>query len=64
MGTRVWRGFDWETVNRPHAKGYISRQIGRAKSVVMTEEVFLKAKELFEEHFTKGLKAIRETQHE
>jgi hypothetical protein len=50
-GARVWKGFDWETMNRLHEKGYLSNPIGKAKSVGITEEGFLKAKELFERHF-------------
>jgi hypothetical protein len=53
LGARVWKGFDWDTMNRLHEKGYISNPIGKAKSVGMTEEGFLKAKELFERHFGK-----------
>jgi hypothetical protein len=34
-------------------KGYISNPKGKAKSVGMTEEGFLKSKELFEQHFAK-----------
>jgi len=37
-------------------KGCISNPIGRAKSVLMTEEGFLKAKELFDKHFVKKAK--------
>lgn len=51
LGARAWKGFDWDTMNRLHEKGYISNPIGKAKSVGMTEEGFLKAKELFERHF-------------
>jgi hypothetical protein len=51
-GARAWKGFDWETLNRLHDKGYISNPVGKAKSVTMTEEGFLKAKALFEQHFT------------
>jgi hypothetical protein len=40
-------------MNRLHGKGYISNPMGKAKSVGMTEEGFLKAKELFERHFAK-----------
>jgi hypothetical protein len=58
MGARAWKGFDWETFNRLYEKGYISNPAGRAKSVGMTEEGFLKAKELFEKHFVKDLKLI------
>jgi len=52
-GIRAWKGFDWNTTNGLHEKGYISNPIGRAKSAGMTEEGFLKAKELFEQHFQK-----------
>jgi hypothetical protein len=53
FGARAWKGFDWDTMNRLHEKGYISNPIVKSKSVGMTEKGFLKAKELFERHFTK-----------
>jgi len=56
MGARAWKGFDWGTLNRLHDKGYLSNPIGRPKSVLMTEEGFLKAKKLFEKHFVKKAK--------
>jgi hypothetical protein len=58
LGARAWKGFDWDTLNRLHEKGYISNPIGKAKSVAMTEEGFLKAEELFERHFVKEAKTI------
>jgi hypothetical protein len=58
LGAKAWKGFDWDTMNRLHEKGYISNPIGKAKSVGMTEEGFLKAKELFERHFTNETKTI------
>jgi len=58
MGARAWKGFDWETLNRLHAKGYISNPIGKAKSVLMTEDGFIKAKGLFERHFAKEMGTI------
>lgn len=58
LGARAWKSFDWDTLNRLHEKGYISNPIGKAKSVAMTEEGFLKAEELFERHFVKEAKAI------
>jgi hypothetical protein len=58
VGARAWKGFDWDTLNRLHEKGYISNPVGKTKSVVMTEEGFLKAKELFERHFIKEIKTI------
>lgn len=36
--SRAWKTFDWEALDRLHAKGLISNPVGRAKSVVFTEE--------------------------
>ena len=53
LGARVWKGFDWDTMNRLHEKGLISDPKSKAKSVVIGEESFQKAKELFWKHFGK-----------
>ena len=53
LGARVWKGFDWVTMNRLHEKGLISDPRGKAKSVVINEEGFQKAKKLFWKHFGK-----------
>jgi hypothetical protein len=37
-GGRAWKSFDWDAMNRLHEKGYIANPIGKAKSVVLTEE--------------------------
>lgn len=37
-GERVWKAFDWEAMGRLHAEGYISDPVGKAKSVLLTEE--------------------------
>ncbi|MBH9553104.1 DUF6429 family protein [Inhella gelatinilytica] len=37
---RVWKSFDWEALNRLHAKGMISDPMSKAKSVVLTEDGF------------------------
>ena len=37
-GERTWKGFDWDAMNRLHEKGYISDPVGKAESVVFTEE--------------------------
>lgn len=50
-GARAWKGFDWETMNRLHEKGLISNPAGKAKSVMITEEGFKKAEDLFIKHF-------------
>ena len=33
----AWKGFDWETMNRLHEKGFISDPKSKAKSVRLTE---------------------------
>ena len=50
-GARAWKGFDWDTMNRLHEKGYISNPVGKAKSVGMTEEGFKKAENNFLKYF-------------
>jgi hypothetical protein len=52
--TRAWKGFDWESLDRLHEKGYISDPRGKARSVVMTEQGELRALELFEKLFAIG----------
>jgi len=49
--SRAWKGFDWDTMNRLHEKGFISDPKSKAKSVVVTEEGERQAKELFERMF-------------
>ena len=48
---RAWKSFDWDTMNRLHEKGYIANPVGKAKSVILGEEGYKKAKELFETLF-------------
>ena len=48
---RTWKGFDWDAMNRLHEKGYISDPVGKAKSVLFTEEGLAESKRLFEEMF-------------
>ena len=50
-GTRAWKGFDWETMNRLHEKGCISDPVSKAKSVVLTEQGEKLAREFLEKHF-------------
>ncbi len=52
-GARAWKGFDWETMNRLHEKGYISDPKSKALSVALSEEGLSRAKELFETFFAK-----------
>jgi hypothetical protein len=46
-GYRAWKGFDWETMYRLHEKGYITDPVGKAKSVLFTEDGLRESKRLF-----------------
>jgi hypothetical protein len=54
-GCRVWKGFDWDAMERLNKKGFISdpigKAIGKAKSVILTEEGQREAERLFAEMF-------------
>jgi len=50
-GERTWKGFDWDAMNRLHEKGYISDPVGKAKSVLFTEEGLAESERLLEELF-------------
>lgn len=52
VGCRAWKSFDWDTMDRLHEKGYISDPKTRARSVILDEQSYQKAKRLFEEFFT------------
>jgi len=49
--TRAWKGHDWDALGRLHKKGLIGDPVGKAKSVVLTEEGARRAEELFAELF-------------
>ena len=52
-GRRAWKGFDWEVLGRLHAKGLIADPVGRAKSVVLTDEGLRQSEALFRPLFTR-----------
>ena len=52
-GTRAWKGFDWDTMNRLHQQGFISDPVGKAKSVVLTDEGLRESERLFKKLFAK-----------
>jgi hypothetical protein len=35
---RAWKSFDWASMSRLHEKGYITDPVGKAKSVIFTED--------------------------
>ena len=51
---RAWKGFDWETMNRLHEKGYISEPRSKAKSVIMTTMGVQRSEELLRSFFASG----------
>ena len=54
-GWRAWKGFDWDAMDRLHRKGMISDPVGKAKSVVFTEDGRREAERLFRELFARRL---------
>jgi len=50
-GARAWKGHDWDAMNRLHEKGLILDPVGKAKSVVLTENGLKLCEELFRKHF-------------
>ena len=52
-GMRAWKSFDWDAMDRLHAKGLIHDPIGKAKSVVFTPEGLARSEQRFQEWFAK-----------
>ena len=52
-GQRAWKGFDWNVLDRLHRKGMILDPVGKAKSVVLTDEGLRRAEELLAALFAK-----------
>ena len=48
---RSWKGHDWDVMNRLHEKGWIHDPVGRAKSVVLTEQGVEQSEAFFAKHF-------------
>jgi hypothetical protein len=47
----VWKGFDWDAMNRLHDKGLISDPVRKAKSVEFSEDGEKEARKIFEQMF-------------
>ena len=52
---RAWKGFDWTVMNRLHDKGMIHNPVGKAKSVLLTEEGIAESERLFREMFVETI---------
>ena len=48
---RAWKGFDWDALNRLYEKGMIDNPVGKARSVVLTDEGLARSEALFEQYF-------------
>ncbi len=48
---RAWKSFDWTAMERLHTKGLISDPVGKAKSVVFTDEGLRQSEALFRKLF-------------
>jgi hypothetical protein len=62
-GTRVWKGFDWEAMNRLHEKGFITDPRSKAMSVLFTAEGLARAKELLDKLFGKQAEPLYVLDH-
>lgn len=48
---RAWKTFDWDAMNRLHAKGMIQDPVNKAKSVVLTDAGLQQSALLLEQLF-------------
>jgi hypothetical protein len=55
-GHRAWKGHDWDVLGRLHEKGLILDPVGKAKSVVLTEDGLRRSEELFKALFVNAPK--------
>ena len=49
----AWKGHDWDALGRLHEKGMICDPVGKAKSIVLTEDGLQQCEKLFTKHFVK-----------
>jgi hypothetical protein len=52
-GSRAWKSFDWDTMNRLHEQGFISNPVGKAKSVALTDRGLQESERLFRKLFVR-----------
>lgn len=50
---RAWKGFDWDALDRLYRKGLIYDPVGKAKSVMLTDEGLAESERLFKTLFAK-----------
>lgn len=52
-GRRAWKGFDWDSMDRLHKKGWITDPVGKARSVSFTDEGLQRSGRLLQQLFGK-----------
>jgi len=52
-GGRAWKSLDWDAMNRLYEKGLIENPVGKAKSILFTEEGLKESERLFQKLFAK-----------
>jgi len=50
---RVWKGMDWNILDRLHERGWISDPVCKTKSVILTEEGEIAATQALKDLFSK-----------
>ena len=53
-GVRAWKGHDWDALDRLYRKGMIENTVGKAKSVVLTDEGLAESERLFRDLFERS----------
>lgn len=59
-GRRAWKGVDWDSMARLHRKGFVHDPVGKAKSVVLTDNGLARSEQLLQKLFGKEV----EPEHE
>jgi hypothetical protein len=54
-GVRAWKGHDWDVLDRLYRKGMIGSPVGKAKSVVLTDEGLSESERLFRKLFERSV---------
>ncbi|MCZ0963860.1 DUF6429 family protein [Paracoccus benzoatiresistens] len=49
----AWKGFDWDVLERLHARGLIADPVNKAKLVILTDEGMRQSEALFRALFTR-----------
>ena len=50
-GDRAWKSFDWGALDRLHARGFISKPAGQAKSVALSKDGLERGERLYRQLF-------------